>query len=534
MRYANHVPTPESASRTAPLWARLLVLAVILFALFFQLGRRALNEPDEGRYSEVGREMLATGDWLTPRVNGILHISKPPLTYWCIGASLKIFGVNETAARLPAALAALGTLVALYLLVRDASNETTALWSVLMLTSSALFFLIARLITADMLLTCWVTWSVWAIWRRSNWLFVFLALGMLTKGPVAVALPLFAIIGLRPPLRAFRWGWGLLLFVVLSASWFVVMAIRQPELWRYFFVREIFQRVATAEHGRAQPWWFLIVVTLGGALPWTLLIFSRNISGTFTDPARRMFIAFISLGVVLFSLSQSKLPTYVLPLMPAVAALAAMSPPRRWLNAFAALTLVAALSGLAYYLRSRCGLSNNAALALNIIAGIGALAAIVAALLNRATMFRCLCVATFLGVVSGVVAMLPTMERNLRHNTSTKFFAERIRREDPRGTTLVICHECLPPTFPFYMQRNVWSYNPNATTNRHVYEFHFPPPGTPFIVSDAAEHRRMLTDGRRVFCVASANKAEKMREITGADWHVLERAGQGVLLSNQP
>jgi len=528
------MPTTDTAVPAAPPWARWFVLAVVLFALFFQLGRRALNEPDEGRYSEVGREMMASGDWLTPRVNGILHLSKPPFTYWCIGASLRVFGVNEFAARLPATLAALGTLLALYLLVRGASDETTALWAVLMLTSSALFFLIARLITADMLLTCWVTWSVWAIWRRSNWLFVFLALGMLTKGPVAVVLPVFAMIGLRPRLREFRWVPGLLLFLAVSASWFVVMAIRRPELWHYFFVREIFQRVATAEHGRSQPWWFLIVVLLGAALPWTPLIFGRNKVGTKPDPMRWMFIAWAALGLLLFSLSQSKLPTYVLPLMPPVIALAAMAPPRRWLNALGALALALALYGLTYYLRTRCGLSPTGTLALNALAITGALAALAAAILGRDALYRGISVAVFLGAVCAVVALLPTMEQRLRHNTSTKFFADRIHREDPQGKALVVCHECLPPTLPFYMRQSVWSYNPRVTTNCPVFEFQHPAPGTPFIVSDAAAYRAMLAGTQRVFCVASETVLERMRAETGVVWHELERAGQGVLLSNQP
>jgi len=523
------MPTADNQT-SAPRWARLLVLALVCFAIFFQLGRRALNEPDEGRYSEGGREMMATGDWLMPRINGIPHLSKPPLTYWCVGASLRLFGVNEFAARLPAALAALGTLLALYLLVRGSTNEPTALWAVLMLTASALFFLIARLITADMLLTCWVTWSVWALWRRSQWFFVFLALGVLTKGPVAVVLPLFALIGLRPRLADFRWATGLLVFFALSLTWFVALALQNPELWHYFFVREIFQRVATGEHGRSQPWWFLIVVMLGGFLPWTPLVFSRNKTG----PVRRslgeggtwrMFIMWAGLGLLLFSLSQSKLPTYVLPLMPPLAALAAMSQPRRWLNALSAVALAIALTLLVYYLRTRCGLPESQALALNIAAVVGALAA----LFSRGAV-----VAVFLTVVLAVVALLPGIEGHFRHNTSMKPLAERIRREDPQGKALVICHRCLPPTLLFYLQTKVWSYNPNAATKSSVFEFHHPAPGTPFIVTDAATYRAMLAEGRRVFCVASASEAEKMREETGVVWHELERAGQGVLYSNQP
>ncbi len=513
------MPTTDNPPPTQR-WARWLVLALVLFTLFFQLGTRGLNEPDEGRYASAGREMLASGDWLTPRINGIRHLSKPPLTYWCIAASVGVFGVNEFAARLPAALAALGTLLALYLMVRGAADEKTALWAVVMLTTSAMFFLIARLITADMLLTCWITWSVWAIWRRSNWLFVFLALGVLTKGPVAVALPAFAMIGLRPRLSEFRWISGLLIFVVLSASWFVALAIQNPELWRYFFVREIFQRVATGEHGRSQPWWFLIVVTLGGFLPWTFLVFNRRK----LDPATRMFAAWAVLGVVMFSLSQSKLPTYVLPLMPPLAALAAMAPPRRWHNALTAVALAAALCLLAYYLRTRCGLPPMWGTALIAMAVLGAAIGL---------FHRYAVIATFLVVVLAVIALLPGIERQLRHNTSAKFFTDRILREDPERRALVISYIMFPRGLPFYLQSRVWWYKPDATNASHVFEFDRPSPGTPFIVTDAARFREIMTGTQRVFCVASDGDAERIARATGVRWYELERTGKGVLLSNQ-
>jgi 4-amino-4-deoxy-L-arabinose transferase-like glycosyltransferase len=500
---------------------RWLVLVLVLLALFFQLGARGLNEPDEGRYAEAAREMAASGDWLTPRINGFTHLSKPPLTYWSIAASLKLFGVNETTARLPSALAALGALLALYLMVRGAADEHAALWSVVILTTSAMFFLIARLVTADMVLCCWVTWSVWAIWRRSNWLFVFLALGVLTKGPVAVVLPLFAFIGLRPPLREFRWVIGLPVFLALSASWFVALALQNPELWRYFFVREIFQRVATGEHGRSQPWWFLIVVTLGGFLPWSFTLFTRRP----LDATTRMFAAWAVLGVLLFSLSQSKLPTYALPLMPPLAALAAMTPPRRWHNALVSVSLVAALLLLTHYLRTRCGLATSWVIAINVVAVIGALAAL---------FYRHAAVVTFLAVVLAVIALLPGIERQLRHNTSMKPLAERVRREDPLGKALVVGHRCLPTTFLFYLQRPVRAYNPGATNRVAVFEFHHPAPGSPLLVTDLAAYRAMLATTQRVFCVASADATETMREETGVAWRELERAGYTVLLSNQP
>ncbi|MCX7886916.1 MAG: glycosyltransferase family 39 protein [Verrucomicrobiae bacterium] len=502
-------------------WTPLLVWSIVLLAVFFQLGKRALNEPDEGRYAEIGREMLATGDWLTPRLNGIPHLSKPPLTYWCVAASLGLFGINEFAARLPSALAAIGTLTALYAMVRSASNQRSALWAVVMLTTSGMFFLTARLITADMLLTCWVCWSVWTLWQGSNWLFVFLALGFLTKGPGALLLPLFAGIGLRPRLKQFHWGRGILVFTAITAPWFVAVTIQNPGLWHYFVVREIFQRVATTEHGRVEPWWFLILATLGGFLPWTFVAVGQLPRAG----AARMFGTWLGLGLAFFTLSQSKLPTYALPLMPAMAALAATAPPRPWHRPATAIALVVALGLALYYLRTRCDFPAASAIALATIAGCGAICTLVR--IEAAAI-------TFLVVVLGVISALPKIERQLRHNTSAKFFAERILREDPQRQALVICHVTFPRGLPFYLQSPVWWYNPAATNRAGVFEFDHPAPGAPFVVTDHTCYLQMLTGTQRVFCIARADAAQTIKSLTGMTWHELERTGKGVLLSNKP
>jgi len=262
---------------------RLLLSLLVILALFYSLGGRGLNEPDEGRFAEVGREMAATGDWLTPKLNGVPHLSKPPLTYWLIGLSIRTFGATEFAARLPAALAALATLIALYLLVRSAVGEEPGLLSVLVLLSSPLFFVIARLVNTDMLLTCFVTWSVWSLWRwydsaehswyRILWFYVFLGLGLLTKGPVAVVLPLMALAGLRwgnpnLTLRKMHWARGALVVLVITTPWFIAVAGTNVEIWKYFLGREMVGRVVSSVHRREEPWWYFIPVIAGGMLFW--------------------------------------------------------------------------------------------------------------------------------------------------------------------------------------------------------------------------------------------------------------------------
>ena len=140
--------SPDSArpAGTNVVFWRVLLALTAVFMLLFQLGGRGLNEPDEGRYAEAGREMMASGDYLTPTLNGVPHLAKPPLTYWLIAFSLKTLGVNEFAARLPVALAAMGTLLAVYLLGRRAAGEACGLWAAVVLLSSLLFLGVARLV----------------------------------------------------------------------------------------------------------------------------------------------------------------------------------------------------------------------------------------------------------------------------------------------------------------------------------------------------------------------------------------------------
>ena len=201
------MPSASSSPRSVR-----LLLGLTLFTFFFLLGTRSLNEPDEARSAEIAREMVETGGWFVP------HRDKPPLTYWAVAASLKLFGLNEWAVRLPIALAGLSGVWAAWLLGRSLGGRDAARWSVLILLSSTLYFVMSRMLTTDIFLTqfvAWVAYFFWRCWRSLDGLsdagedqraraarqsFVWqllgwtaLAGGFLTKGPVALALP--AVVG---------------------------------------------------------------------------------------------------------------------------------------------------------------------------------------------------------------------------------------------------------------------------------------------------------------------------------------------------
>src|SRR5437016_5438835 len=201
----SHVDSPRSGRWLA---------ALTLFTFFFLLGSRSLNEPDEGRYAEIAREMVELGDWLVPHLWYEPHVEKPPMTYWTVAASMLVFGRNEWAVRLPLALAGISGVWASYLWGRALGGRRVGLWSALILQSSLLYFVMARMLTTDILLTQFIAWSVYCFWQswrsldadapvtgqRAKTFFawhlggwVMRALGFLTKGPIALLVPILAL-----------------------------------------------------------------------------------------------------------------------------------------------------------------------------------------------------------------------------------------------------------------------------------------------------------------------------------------------------
>lgn len=492
------VSIPIGAQSCRPVFTRwrIAVAALAVFILFFQLGTRGLNEPDEGRYAEVGREMAASGDWLVPRFNGIEHLSKPPVTYWLIALSIKVFGVNEWAARLPAALGALATALAVALMVTRAGGEEAGLWAAVVLLSCAQFFLVARLITTDMMVTCFAAWSVWALWRwydssdrsfgKIMWFYIFLGLGMMTKGPPAVIPPLLAVAGLcwrnrDLKLRQLCWGRGLLIFLAIGLPWYVVLALRQPELWRYFIVREVLERAATGAHGRSKPFWFFIPIMALGFLPWTLAVGRPQCRHR---EFIRMCATWAGLSFVLFSVVKSKLPTYITPLYAPLSALVALS--------------VARLSVPA---RRRCG----------IMAGF------------------------FLAFYMVATVLFPKFESKMSHQISARTLAVRIQQEDPTGTAPVVQYQTFMCGLPFYLGHPVaWFHppRPNEEVDDSVYEFSSAHRGK--FILDAEAFQSLLTGTRRAFCIAATRRVKRLENELGISLVTLDRAGDWSLVSNQP
>ena len=321
-----------------------LAIAAASFALYLYGAHGfALADPDEARYGEIAREMLGSGDWLTPRLNHVKYFEKPPLVYWATAASILAFGPSELAVRVPTLAAGLATLLLAALLARRLYGASTALLATAILAAAPLFTFMAIVLTLDMSLTVFITAAMSAVWRAwsgggdRRWVrvaYAATALAILVKGPVAAVLVggatlLFVLPhgGWRALRPWFDWR-ALALAALIALPWFLLVNWRNPEFFHFFVVDQNLHRYTnTKEHG--EPIWFFIPVVLAGLGPWGLaLAFDPRLLRGALDPrtwtpATRFLVIWAATILVFFSLSVSKLATYALPALPPLAILAA-------------------------------------------------------------------------------------------------------------------------------------------------------------------------------------------------------------------
>jgi 4-amino-4-deoxy-L-arabinose transferase-like glycosyltransferase len=340
---------------------------------------RPLFNPDEGRYAEIPREMLASGDFIIPHLDGLDYIEKPPLQYWVTALLYRVLGQGAFAARLCTALAALGCLLVVFGVAGRFWGRAQAWRAGAVLASLALFPLLGQLLTLDMSLCFCMTLALAAFLHAQRappavargWMLLAWAAtagGVLTKGLVAALIPA-AVLALytllardAAPWRRLNVRQGLPVFALLCVPWFWLAARRLPGFLEFFFVREHFARYLTPIADRREPAWFFAAVLLAGTLPWTLAVLRVVWSGWRRRMPAGEFDATVFLWVWVvfvlgfFSVSDSKLIPYVLPAWPALALLMAASPAEAWRRdlqraALIMLLLAAVMAAGALYLR---------------------------------------------------------------------------------------------------------------------------------------------------------------------------------------
>lgn len=316
----------------------LLLAGFCGFLFFFGLNYFGLVGADEPRYAQIAREMLERGDWVTPTLGGKPWLEKPIFYYWQAIVAYRLFGVSDWAARLPSAVDASVMVLAIYLFLRKI-RPAFDLDGALIAASMAGVIGFARAASTDMPVSAMFTIGMlsWWAWRESSrkfylaLFFAFLALGTLAKGPVAVVLAA-VILGLytlitREPSLLYRTMWlpGLLLYCAIALPWYVAVQVRNPEFFRIFILEHNFARFATDLYHHSQPIWYYLPVTLVALLPWTALAIAALWNSSRSVDIKRGLMLFsliwFLVPVILFSLSRSKLPGYILPAMPAVAIL---------------------------------------------------------------------------------------------------------------------------------------------------------------------------------------------------------------------
>ena len=325
-----HLNKPRTGTKAFRHWLWLLLAVVVLW--FGNIEYRKLIEPDEGRYAEIPREMVASGDWVTPRLNDLKYFEKPPLQYWATAAAYTVFGEYQWTSRLWTALTGFAGLLLVWFAGTRLFGAAAGCYAALLLSSSLLYALMGHINTLDMGVTFFITLGITSLLlaqreavdagnghghcaapnnetrdarfplpipppqegeggkvslrefhvNRRNWMWlawVALGLAVLSKGLMGVVLPGAALViysilqrdlGLWKRMNLVT---GLLLFLLVCAPWFYLVMKANPEFFQRFFIYEHYTRFTTKEHGRYQPWYYFIAILLVGMLPWTILMF---------------------------------------------------------------------------------------------------------------------------------------------------------------------------------------------------------------------------------------------------------------------
>jgi 4-amino-4-deoxy-L-arabinose transferase-like glycosyltransferase len=460
-------------------------LFLLFGTAFFQfLGRIPLLEPDEGRYAEIPREMLQRADFITPYLNHVKYFEKPPLLYWLNSISFSIFGQNEFAARFFPALSGLLTVLLTYHIGRKIYGRREGILAALVLGTSAGFLAQARMNIIDMPLTLCMTATLGFFLlaamkgekRKGLYYYLFYvsaALTVLAKGLIGIVLPcgivFFYILLTRrwKILREMRIVTGSILFFLIAAPWFILVSMKNPEFPRFFFIHEHFERFLTKIHDRYEPPWYFIPVLLGCMFPWTLFLpaVSRKIwreNRQAVKDATIFLVIWAALIFCFFSISDSKLIPYIIPVFPAVALLMGRTfsvildegVENERINAYgAALLLVVASLGILIYplFAHKLKLDPEAFIVIGSILLVGGIASIAAIRKRNApAMFTSIAAMSLLLAVAGP----PFVFGKLAERKCTPELA-RIAGRLARAGDIVACYGWYQQGLPFYSGRRV-------------------------------------------------------------------------------
>lgn len=344
-----------------------ILFAAFCAAWFYTLAARTLIPTDEGRYAEIAREMAASGDFITLRLNGIPYFGKPPLQIWMTALSFHAFGLGEWQARLWTGLCGIAGIVMVAYAGRRVFGERVGVTAGLVLAGCFYWATAGHVNSVDMSLAAMMTLALCALLisqgiepgrAQRNWMLVCwvgMALAVLSKGLVGIVLP-GAVIVLYTFIcrdwaiwRRLHFWPGLPVFFLIAAPWFVLVSVRTPEFLQFFFLREHFARFTSSVHNRNASWHYFIPFLLAGILPWLgVLIQSLWGAGKEKTPGfqpQKLLLVWAIFIFCFFSISKAKLPSYILPVFPALALLIAVYLEKASYKAIAAAAAIPGLIG---------------------------------------------------------------------------------------------------------------------------------------------------------------------------------------------
>lgn len=546
-----------------------VVLALIFGALLaFRLGSAPLANPDEGRYAEIPREMVASGDWVTPRLDGVPYFEKPPLAYWMVAACEEVLGPSEWSVRLAPALFALGGILATYGAARRIYGRDAGFWAAVILGTSLLYLALGHLLLIDVPLAALMGATLFCFIlgvreepgaaRRLLFygLYASSALATLTKGlegflvTGAVMFLWLLVFNQWGRLRPFYLPSGIALFLAIAAPWHLLVASRNPGWAHFYFVYEHWERFTDKGHGRYQPFWFFAPIVVLGFFPWTGFLWSAFREALAGGWARRrenadawFFATWAAFIFLFFSASQSKLVTYILPVFPPLAVLTG-----RW--------LAAALARPDAFARMRLGLRVFGFLS-GLLAAALCVAVLKPGLIRDPQQAKALAPYAFVIAailcVGGIRALVPRGDSGARgaaiamtatlafmvgilsyampiiDQRSTKDLAE-VAKELVRPGDKIYCYHGFFHDFTYYCGSVV-----GLVDYRDELELQFLDPAERkerFI--DDAQLRREWAGPGRVFLVSRIRDAAPLFADGGFHYHILAAGPHHYLFSNQP
>jgi 4-amino-4-deoxy-L-arabinose transferase-like glycosyltransferase len=563
---------PQMMARETP-WRRdLLMLTLFVSVLFgFGLGLCPLQNPDEGRYAEIPREMVATGDFVTPRLNGVKYFEKPPLFYWCVAVSVKLFGSEEWTLRLwPAAFALAGVLMT-YAAGLALYGRTVGLAGAMVLATSLLYFGLAHVLIIDMAVSVLIAGALFAFitgvqaepGRRRRMLFYALyvsaALATLAKGLIGFLLPgavmflWLLILNEWRRLRPLYLPTGLLIFLAIAAPWHVLAGtanhspVKEHDFAWFYIVHEQWLRFTTKVEHRVQPFWFFVPIVLAGLFPWVAFLgpaLWHNLRGGWAargaNSVAWFCVVWAGFIMLFFSASDSKLIPYILPVFPPLALLIGRYVALGWevpreaplrlgfrLYGFLAAIVAAALffawarlPAGALAPAQRAGLAPFVAVLISVLWTGGFLVQWLAARRGVRTGLQALVATTITFFIVVVCALPHVLDR------TTKPLALRLRPELQPGDHVFSYHEYFQD-FPFYLGRTI-----GVVEYRGEMEFGTAAEDHSDRYLDEAAFRRLWAGHGRVYAVAREEDTAKLFADPAFQYKLIDKQNGDILFSN--